>query len=60
MHPFIRNLQQQATDNPMVALALGVAVVTTLTKFLGASVDARNSKAWAQEVARRTMKDGLK
>jgi hypothetical protein len=60
MHPFIRNLQQQATENPMVALALGVTVVATVTKFLGASVDARNSRVWAREVARRTMKDGLK
>jgi hypothetical protein len=60
MHPFIRNLQQQATENPMVALALGVTVLATVTKFLGANVEARNSRVWAQEVARRTMKDAVK
>ena len=60
MEPFLRNLKRQAEENPMLALAAGAAVLTVITKFIGASVDAKNSHAWAQEVARRTMKDASK
>lgn len=60
MDVFLNNLKRQAQENPMVALAVGATVVTVITKFIGAGVDARNSRAWAQEVARRTMKDATK
>ena len=46
---------------PMIALAAGAAaLITAVTKFMGASVDVRNSRAWSQEVARRAMKDATK
>lgn len=60
MHPFLANLKRQAEENPMLALGVGAAVVSVLTKFIGASVDMRNSRVWAQEVARRAMKDATK
>jgi hypothetical protein len=60
MHPFLANLKRQAEENPMLALGVGAAVVTVVTKFIGAGVDMRNSNAWAKEVARRSMKDAAK
>ena len=60
MHPFVANLKRQAEENPMLALGIGATVVTVITKFIGASVDLRNSNAWAKEVARRSMKDAMK
>jgi hypothetical protein len=59
METFLQNLKRQAEENPIAALAVGAAVLTTITKLLGTSVDVKNSRAWAQEVARRTMKDSL-
>ena len=60
MNEFLTNLKRQAEANPMLALAAGAAVMTAVTKFLGASVDARNSRVWAREVSRRAMKDSLR
>ena len=60
MDAFLQNLKRQAEENPIAALAVGAVVMTAITKFIGASVDAKNSRAWAQEVARRTMKDASK
>ena len=57
METFLQNLKRQAEENPIAALAVGAAVLTTITKLLGTTVDAKNSRVWAQEVARRTMKD---
>ena len=59
MEAFLQNLKRQAEENPIAALAVGAAVLTTITKLLGTSVDVKNSRAWTQEVARRTMKDSL-
>jgi hypothetical protein len=60
MNEFLENLKRQATENPMLALAAGATVVTVITRFIGAGIDARNSHAWAKEVARRSMKDATK
>ena len=60
MHPFVNNLKQQAIENPMLAIAAGATTLAGAAKFVGAFVSARNSRVWAKEVARRTMKDGLK
>ena len=59
METFLQNLKRQAEENPIAAIAVGAAVLTTITKLLGTRVDVKNSRAWAQEVARRTMKDSL-
>lgn len=60
MNDFWENLKRQAQENPVIALAAGGALLTGVTRLFGAVVDLRNSRAWAKEVARRTMKDGLK
>jgi hypothetical protein len=60
MNEFLTNLKRQAQENPMFALAAGAAVITAVTKFLGAMVASHNSRVWAKEVARRAMKDALK
>lgn len=60
MHPFVKNLQQQAIENPMLAIAAGATTLAGAAKFVGALVGARNSRVWAKEVARRTMKDAAK
>lgn len=60
MHPFVENLKRQATENPMLAIAAGATTLAGAAKFIGSVVSARNSRVWAKEVARRTMKDGLK
>lgn len=57
---FIKNLMRQAEENPILAMGAAAALFTAVTRLVGISVDARNSRAWAQEVARRTMKDGLR
>lgn len=60
MYPFLDNLKRQATANPMIALAAGATVLTAVTQFLGAAVNARNARSWAKEVARRSVKDASK
>jgi hypothetical protein len=60
MNPFLENLKRQAAENPMIALAAGATALTAVTQFVGAAVNAKNSRAWAKEVARRRIKDGLK
>ena len=60
MEQFLANLKLQAEQNPIVALGVGAAVITAITKLIGMSVESRNSRAWAQEVARRSMKDATR
>lgn len=60
MNEFLTNLKRQAEANPILALAAGAAVLTAVTRFLGASVDARNARVWSKEVSRRLMKDSIK
>jgi len=56
MNEFMENLKRQAQENPMLALAAGATVLTVVTRFLGMGIAARNSHAWAKEVARRSAK----
>ena len=56
MNDFLRNLQRQAEENPIVALGVGAALITAISKFVDSNSNARNSKAWAQEVQRRSAK----
>lgn len=60
MNEFLNNLKRQAEENPMIALAVGGAVLTAVTKFFKAGIDAMNSRAWAKEVSRRAAKDAFK
>lgn len=60
MHPFLKNLKTQAEENPMFALGLGTAIMTAVTAAANTLVNAKNSRAWSKEVARRTMRDGVR
>jgi len=53
MNRFLTNLRRQAEENPVIAIGVGAAAVTALSKLLSASNENRNSKAWAKEVNRR-------
>lgn len=57
---FLNNLKTQAEDNPIVALGIGAALITAISKLIDASVNSKNARAWAKEVARRTAKDTAK
>jgi hypothetical protein len=53
MDKFIENLKTQAEENPVLALGVAAALITAVSKLVGATNDTRNSRAWAQEVQRR-------
>ena len=53
---FLDNLRRQAEENPLLALAVGGALITAVTKLLNASSSHKNSNAWAREVERRIQK----
>lgn len=53
MDKFIENLKHQAEENPVLALGVAAALITAVSKLVGATNDTRNSRAWAQEVQRR-------
>lgn len=57
MSKFTDNLKLQIEDNPMLAVGVGAAAVTALSKLLNAGVGHRNSKTWKKEVNRRTKKN---
>jgi len=57
MSKFIDNLKQQAEENPLVALGIGVGLISAVSKLINSSATAANSRAWQTEVARRAMKD---
>jgi hypothetical protein len=54
MERFLRRLQSQAEENPMIALALAAAVLTASSKFINAAGAAYGQRTWSKEVARRT------
>lgn len=53
MDKFFENLKHQAEENPVIALAAGAALITSVSRLISASSNSRNSKAWAKEVDRR-------
>lgn len=60
MNQFLENLQRQAEENPVLTLGVAAGLITSISKLIDASGNARNSRAWKQEVARRAMKDALR
>jgi hypothetical protein len=54
MEKFLSRLQDQAEENPMLALAVGVAVFTAASKFINAAGSAYGRRTWSKEVARRS------
>jgi hypothetical protein len=50
MKRFIDNLKRQAEENPILALGIGAAVITAISKFIDASGRAAGSQAYARQV----------
>ena len=59
MNEFLENLKKQVAENPMVALGVGAAFLTALSKFVNAGTESRNARAWDREVKRREKKDRM-
>lgn len=53
MEKFLNNLKAQAEENPLIAIGVGVAVLTAAGKFIDAAGKAAGHRTWAKEVARR-------
>ena len=53
MNEFLENLKREASENPIFAMAVAAGLLTAASRFINASGNARNSKAWAKEVDRR-------
>lgn len=60
MNEFVKNLQRQAEENPILALGVAAGLITSISKLLDATGNVWDSKSWRKEVARRTMKDAAK
>ena len=56
MKRYIDNFKKQAEENPLLALGVGAAALTAVTKLIQAGTERRNSKTWEKEVDRRRMK----
>lgn len=57
---FIDNLKRQAEENPILAMGVAAALITSISKLMNASSSRMNAKAWDRETIRRTMKDSHK
>jgi len=64
LNEFLENLKRQATENPIVALGVGIGVVGAITMHMevnthakNAKTDLKNAQAWEREVNRRAAKD---
>lgn len=56
MDRFIENLKNQAEANPVLAMGVAAALITSTSKLIDSLANAKNSKAWAKEVDRRVKK----
>lgn len=57
MNEFLKNLQRQATENPMVAVGIGAAFLQSASKFLAANTARDNAKTYKKEIDRRVKKN---
>lgn len=53
MKKFTDNLKRQAEENPILALGVGAALITAMTKLLEANTARSYARTHALEVARR-------
>jgi len=53
MNDFIENLKRQASDNPVMALAVTAGLLSAASKFIDAVGHHKGSNAYAKDVARR-------
>lgn len=51
---FLAKLQDQAEENPLVAIGVGVAMASAATQLIRTATDIWGRKTWSKEVARRT------
>ena len=56
MDKFLNNLKREAEENPILALGVGAALITALSKFVDARGHAKGSQAYARDVERRIQK----
>jgi hypothetical protein len=56
MEKFLNNLVRQAEENPIVALGVGAALITAISKLIDATGHAKGSRAYARDVERRIKK----
>ena len=56
MNKYVDDLKRQAEENPMAAVAVGALAITAITKLMQANTARANSRTWAREVERRSMK----
>lgn len=57
MNEFLKNLQRQASENPMVAIGIGAAFLQSASKFIAANSAREAAKTNKKEVERRIKKD---
>lgn len=53
MDQFLENLQRQASENPVMAIAVGAALLTAAGKFIDATGRYKGSAAFAKDAERR-------
>lgn len=53
MNRFIENLKKQAQDNPIVAIAVGAALLTATSKLIDANTQRTYARAHTREIDRR-------
>lgn len=54
MEKFLAKLQEQAEENPFVALGVVIAAFATAGKFIDSAGKAYGRRTWSKEVARRS------
>jgi hypothetical protein len=54
---FLDKLAKQAEENPIVAIGVGAALITAISKLMDARGNMRNSRAWSREVNRRVRRN---
>lgn len=60
MDPFLENLRRQAEENPVIALGVAAGLITSISKLIDSTANAKNSRAWKKEVDRRVKKAALR
>lgn len=53
MNDFLNSLKREAENNPILALGVGAALLTAISRFIDASGHAKGSRAYARDVERR-------
>lgn len=56
MNDFLEKLKLQAQENPILALGIAAALITTISKFVDSSASSKNAASWERETKRRDRK----